>query len=67
MPINDLSQKRNLLGKIGLGVPQMSSNIRIGQQNPQQPPQPMPQPKPVQPNPAPAKPGCGGCRRKRQG
>lgn len=77
MPINEIFQKRNLLSKIGLGVPQMSSNIRVSQQNP--PNQPKPQtptsPKtkpaqpaqPAQPSQPTQKPGCGGCRRKRPG
>lgn len=77
MPINDISQKRILLNKIGLGTPKLSSNnIRISRQDVSQsqvppklqPPQQIPQPQPPKPNPPPApapKPGCGGCRRKR--
>lgn len=69
MSINDLLQKKNLLNKLGLGVPKMSSNIRVSQNTSSQPPKPsQPQTQPKQPAPQPQpqpKPGCGGCRRKK--
>jgi len=70
MPINELLQKRNPLGKIGLGIPQMGQNIRANQnpqpqpQQPKQNPSPQPNQQPAQP-PKTSKPGCSGCRRKR--
>lgn len=66
MPVNDFFQKRNLINKIGLGVP------RMNQPNPSPspiPPKKQPPIKPVpasppSPNPTP-KPPCGSCRRQR--
>ena len=73
MSLNEVSQKKTLFQKIGLGKPQMPSNIKMSQQPSSNPP-PKQTPQPLQPNtvqqptpqtPPPAKPGCGGCRRKK--
>jgi len=72
MSLNDIIQKKRLFQKIGLGTPQMKPATVISQSQtpPNQPktspPPPAAPPSPqTPPAPKPAKPGCGGCRRKR--
>jgi hypothetical protein len=75
MSINDIIQKKRLFQKIGLGTPQSKPVTMISQsQTPSNPPKTAPTTNPPatppspQTNPTPkqpAKPGCGGCRRKR--
>jgi len=70
MSLNEVAQKKTLFQKIGLGKPQMPSNIKMSQQSPsnqppQQPSQPNTAQQPKPQTPPPAKPGCGGCRRKK--
>jgi len=74
MSLNDIIQKKRLFQKIGLGTPQMKPATVVSQSQtpPSQPNQPKTSPPPAAPPspqttpaPKPAKPGCGGCRRKR--
>lgn len=63
MSVNNLSQLKNLFNKAGFGVPKMNPYRPVSNQSQPQPQQPV-QPKQPQPQPK-AKPGCGGCRRKK--
>lgn len=67
MLTNNYEQRRILLNKAGLGVPQ-AARVTTNMKQPTQTTQAS-QPQPKAPNPAPTapkKPGCGACSRKKK-